>query len=108
MSYDEHLITLAGCDGEPDLDATERVAEWARQWRLNPNIDKSGTIYNVWFDPEASAVELNLNDIEALLAHIREQQDQLDRVLELAHWAGKRGWQIPPAALRNTISGASA
>jgi len=50
----------------------------------------------------------NATDVPALLALVREQQDQLDRVLELAHWAGKRGWQIPPAALRKTINGASA
>ena len=63
-------------------------SEWARQWRLNPNIDKSGTIYNVWFDPEASAVELNLNDIETLLALVREQQAKLDRVeAQLDEWA---------------------
>ena len=88
MSYDEHLISMAGGDGELGLNATERVAEWARQWRLNPNIDKSGTIYNVWFDPEASAVELNLNDIETLLALVREQQAKLDRVeAQLDEWA---------------------
>ena len=73
--YTEHLISMAGGDGEADPLTT--VTEWARQWRLNPNIDKSGTIYNVWFDPEARAVELNLNDIESLLAMVREQRAAL-------------------------------
>jgi hypothetical protein len=67
----------------PDLAAIESVTEWARQWRLNPNIDRSGTIYSVWFDPESSAIELNLNDIEALLALVREQSAKLDAVAEL-------------------------
>jgi len=75
--YNELLISQAGGDGDP-FDAATKVAEWARQWRLNPNIDKSGTIYNVWFDPAASAVELNLNDIEALLALVRRQAENLD------------------------------
>jgi len=42
-----------------------------------------------------------------LLGLVKAQQDQLDRVLELAYWAGKRGWQIAPATLRNTINEAS-
>ena len=50
----------------------------------------------------------SIRDRAHLLGLVKQQQDQLDRVLELAHWAGKRGWQIAPAALRNTISGASA
>jgi hypothetical protein len=86
-----------------NLDEIEVVAEWARQWRLNPNIDKSGTIYNVWFDPESSAVELNLNDIEALLALVREQQARLDAVLDLANWAGKHGWTLDAAAIRKAL-----
>jgi len=50
----------------------------------------------------------SIRDRTHLLGLVKQQQDQLDRVLELAHWAGKRGWQIAPAALRNTINGASA
>lgn len=87
--YNEHLISMAGGDGE-EPDAEAKVAEWARQWRLNQNIDKSGTIYNVWFDPAASAVELNLNDIEALLALVREQRMRIDFVQELVDSAERK------------------
>ena len=52
-------------------------------------------------------VDQSIRDRERLLTLVRQQQDQLDRVLELAYWAGKRGWQIVPATLRNTINEAS-
>lgn len=55
------------------MTAVDRLEEFARQWRLNPNIDPTGTIYNIWFDNHASAVELNLNDIEALVADARKR-----------------------------------
>ena len=50
----------------------------------------------------------SIRDRAHLLGLVKAQQDQLDRILELAHWAGKRGWQIAPATLRNTINEASA
>jgi len=50
----------------------------------------------------------SIRDRAHLLGLVKAQQDQLDKVLELAHWAGKRGWQIAPATLRNTINEASA
>ena len=46
----------------------------------------------------------SIRDRAHLLGLVKQQQDQLDRVLELAHWAGKHGWMIPAAALRNTIN----
>jgi len=46
----------------------------------------------------------SIRDRAHLLGLVKAQQDQLGRVLELAHWAGKRGWQIAPATLRNTIN----
>ena len=49
----------------------------------------------------------SIRDRTHLLGLVKAQQDQLDRVLELAYWAGKRGWQIAPATLRNTINEAS-
>lgn len=56
------------------MSAVDRLEEFARQWRLNPNIDPTGTIYNIWFDIQAEAVELNLNDIEALVAEARKAE----------------------------------
>jgi hypothetical protein len=50
----------------------------------------------------------SIRDRAHLLGLVKQQRDQLDRVLELAYWAGKRGWHIAPAALRKTISEASA
>ena len=45
----------------------------------------------------------SIRDRTHLLTLVRQQQDQLDRVLELAHWAGKRGWTVPVAALRSAV-----
>ena len=49
-----------------------------------------------------------IRDRAHLLGLVKAQQDQLDKVLELAYWAGKRGWQIAPATLRNAINEARA
>ena len=91
MSYDEHLISMAGGDGE----TVDQLA--AIEARAN---DPFGTSMQGIGQVDA--------DRDTLLAMVRKQQDQLDRVLELAYWAGKRGWQIAPATLRNTINEASA
>jgi len=129
MSYDEHLISMAGGDGEPvDLLASiearanaategpwEQGHNWdASQWikggsggrKFRPSSDTS---YG-WVPTTADAefIAHARTDVPALLALVRDQQAKLDRVLELAHWAGKRGWQIAPATLRNTINEASA
>jgi len=94
MSYDEHLISMAGGDGETGLDAIEaRLAHDRIDFSAPGFIGESGQC---------------MTDRETLLAMVREQRDQLDKVLELAYWAGKRGWQIAPATLRNTINEASA
>ena len=87
MSYDEHLISMAGGDGDLDLAAIHALF---------------GSIAFPDTPEERDAAE------RKILSLVREQRDQIDKVLELAHWAGKRGWHIAPAALRKTISGASA
>jgi len=128
MSYDEHLISMAGGDGELDLDAIEARAQAATEgpWLINDReqtvrvihpeggmwlgeimFDRSGEDYLDWtnmFRRDAEFIANARTDIPALLAIVRQQQDKLDRVLELAYWAGKRGWQIAPATLRNTIN----
>jgi len=122
MSYDEHLISMAGGDGM--LAEIEWRARRATQgpWECDGFADgnvvslalfegtNQGRVIANSIETHADA-DFLLNartDIDTLLALVREQQGQLDRVLELAHWAGKRGWQIPPAALRNTINEARA
>jgi len=126
MSYDEHLISMAGGDGELDLDAIEARAQAATEgpWHVDDEeqtvrareyageivYDRSPEYSSEWakFKPTAEFIAHARTDVPALLALVREQRDQLDRVLELAYWAGKRGWQIAPATLRNTINEASA
>lgn len=50
----------------------ERLTEFARQFRLSRNADPSGDVYNIWLDPNAEPVTLNLNDIESLVRDARE------------------------------------
>jgi len=114
MSYDEHLISMAGGDGDSDhLAAIEARAQAATEglWRAGGSgvvADREYVAMGVRTDPDAAFIANAPTDIAHLLALVREQQAKLDRVLELAYWAGKRGWQIAPAALRSTINEASA
>jgi len=59
-------------------------------------------------DFAAGYSDQSIRDRTHLLTLVKQQQDQLDRVLELAHWAGKHGWTIPVKALRKTIEEAGA
>ena len=92
MSYDEHLISMAGGDGETDLDAIEARIHDCQSYNFGMR----------------NANKLAHEDVPALLALVREQQAKLDRAVKLADWAGHRGWHIAPATLRNTINEASA
>jgi len=98
MSYDEHLISMAGGDGD---DATDQLAA------IEARSDYAMTHKSLAASDYAEMAWASARDVPALLALVRQQQDQLDRVLELSYWAGKRGWQIAPATLRNTINEAS-
>ena len=132
MSYDEHLISMAGGDGDSAVDQLAAIEARAQAATAGPweaadstKVDEDGAPIhcevNVWsasgdyistvpegFDANAEFIAHARTDIPDLLALVRDQRDQLDRVLELAYWAGKRGWQIAPATLRNTINEASA
>jgi len=150
MSYDEHLISMAGGDGDSTVDQLAAIEARANAaspgpWDYGTGYSADGSEQLTDAADKAGFLALSLNgddaplwiidngavipaatgdgpnaranaaliahartDVPALLAHIRDQQDQLDRVLELAHWAGKRGWQIAPATLRNTINEARA
>ena len=85
MSYDEHLISMAGGDGEPD--AITAITEYVRQ-RERMTRDLGDVIHNCWSDPAAELATLRLSDLTALLALVREQQAKLDRVeAQAARWA---------------------
>jgi hypothetical protein len=45
----------------------------------------------------------SIRDREYLLGLVRDQEAQLARVIELAHWAGKRGWTISAAEIRKAL-----
>ena len=62
MSYDEHLISMAGGDGELDLALIEKFEDQAENGAMRPE---------------------DRRDLQALLALVREQQAKLDRVREL-------------------------
>jgi len=135
MSYDEHLISQAGGDGDDATDhlaAIEARAQAATEgpWEVTkeatiiapiPNADDAYWLFEahdahkdgrgIPVDDclaDAAFIAHARTDVPALLALVRDQQDKLDRVLELADWAGHRGWHIAPATLRNTINEASA
>jgi hypothetical protein len=45
----------------------------------------------------------SIRDREYLVGLVREQEAQLARVIDLAHWAGKRGWTVDAAAIRVAV-----
>jgi len=122
MSYDEHLISMAGGDGDSadQLAAIEARANAATPGEWEPynrgigyevhlhGIPVNDNLRETFNKQDAEFIANARTDVPALLAHIRDQQAKLDRILKLADWAGKRGWQIAPAALRSTINEASA
>ncbi len=50
------------------MSAADRVAEFARQWRMKRDAEPTGLIYSIHIDPEADPAELNVNDLAALVA----------------------------------------
>jgi len=117
MSYDEHLISQAGGDGDVPsrLAAIEARAQAATEgpWQMD---EGSYHVYrgedmicaDLYTEPDAAFIANARTDVPALLALVREQQAKLDRILKLADWAGHRGWHIAPATLRHTINEVSA
>ena len=134
-SYDEHLISMAGGDGDP-LDAIQRRADKATPgpWKADtgtrgdcvvwgPNgrflmnmqaephwIEYEGEKRSVSFDVDARDAEFIANartDIPALLALVHSQQATIDRVLNLANSSGRCGWKISADELRNVLRGES-
>lgn len=101
MSYDEHLISMAGGDGEPDLNAIQARADKATKGPWNAD-DGS---YNV-YDAEAYMVCADLadgdtsefiaharTDVPALLALVRDQAAKLGRVeAQLDEWASYKAF----------------
>jgi len=135
MSYDEHLISMAGGDGDTTADQLAAIEArtdsatpgpweadtgtrgdcvvWGPNGRFLMNaqaephwIEYPGEKRSVSFDVDRRDAEFIAHartDVPALLAMVREQRAKLDRVLKLAHWAGKQGWTIPVKALRNAV-----
>jgi len=93
MSYDEHLISMAGGDGERDHIGS--VTEYVRQRRLLSK-DLGLVVHGVFSDPEAEMADLTVDHLEALLTMVREQRAVIERVRELAENAPKMqnmgGW----------------
>ena len=78
MSYDEHLISMAGGDGDNATDqlaAIEARAGKVVEWRKH-------------FVSPQSNIDYSQRDVPALLALVRDQQAKLDRVAALAD-----GWE---------------
>ena len=84
MSYDEHLISMAGGDGETvdQLAAIEARAQAAIVERESNFLDLRQ------FAPVIRAIDESSTDVPALLAMVREQRAKLDRVeAQAARWA---------------------
>ena len=119
MSYDEHLISMAGGDGEPDLDAIEARAQAATEgpWKAQNlerdhghcgiywvSVDRPDEIKTVaevdanddgveaiWRMADAEFIANARTDVPALIAVAREQQAKLDRVRDLCDAADRYG-----------------
>lgn len=119
--YNEHLISMAGGDGDGDvLAAIEARASaatpgpWADGGNGYVEIAPEFDLHRFDVLPETVArTELRNEDanfianaradVPYLLALAQDQQNKLDRIIELAHWAGKRGWTIHPAEIRTAL-----
>lgn len=86
-SYDEHLISMAGGDGD-ELDAIQLRADRAAVgWRGTESADQV------------------IADRFDLLALVRTQQATLAAVLELANNAGRCGWKLSADEVRKALKG---
>jgi len=85
MSYDEHLISMAGGDGETvdQLAAIEARSRVAMDY------------------PGAVTIEQSQADVPALLALVRDQQAKLDRAGAVADDLAERGDRIEEKFERN-------
>jgi hypothetical protein len=117
--YNEHLISMAGGDGDV-LGEIEARAQAATEgpWEHEPyrgqnqNGDYAGGhifdgdgeyLISEVSDRDGAFIAHARKDVPTLLTLVREQQARLDRVLELANWAGKRGWTLDAAAIRKAL-----
>lgn len=100
--YTEHLISMAGGDGEPDLDAIQARADSATEgpWELvagslhQPIIYSDGTGLDIaimdnrdGIDSDANFIAHARTDVPALLAVVRSQQAKIERVEALHTFA---------------------
>ena len=130
MSYDEHLISMAGGDGETvdHLAAIEARAghfpsllvahsDAGSPASVYEEADGLETICNIpgYYSPEAQnqiadAIVDMQSDRDTLLALVREQQAKLDRVKALADWADEmtkcpcHKFRVSPTEIRAAIT----
>jgi hypothetical protein len=86
--YTEHLISMAGGDG----DTADQLAEI--EARLTGDKDDFGNGY----------ADQTIRDREHLLAIIRTQQAQIERVLDLANTRSRCGWRISADEIRKALT----
>lgn len=86
--YTEHLISMAGGDGEPDLDAIQARWDLAQRTLANdPNIVSIMQLHRL---------SESADDVPALIALVRSQYAQIERVREL-HTPFTHHFLTPPA-----------
>jgi hypothetical protein len=83
--YNEHLISMAGGDGEADPLAA--VAEYVRQRKLLSK-DLGPVVHGVFSDPEAEMADLTVDHLEALLAMVRELELRVAKAWEDGYQRG--------------------
>jgi len=115
MSYDEHLISMAGGDGDTvdQLAAIEARANAATEgpWEVSTGMaDQSiifmpdGYSFKVNGHPDSKFIAHARTDVPALLALVRERDAQIEAVRNLANAHGRHGFLVTPADIRAAIT----
>jgi hypothetical protein len=91
--YTEHLISMAGGDGEP---VDQLAAIEARQVATIERLNKG--------DANMSDGLYAMGDRRTLLALVRTQAAQIERVLDLANTRSRCGWQISADEIRKALT----
>jgi len=100
--YSEHLISMAGGDGEAmtSIVIKNNVSIEAVPLEVIAARQRNCRTYNFGM---RDANSLAHHDVPHLLSLVSDQQAALDRVAELANWAGKHGWTLDAAAIRAAL-----
>ena len=119
--YNEHLISMAGGDGDPLAEIEARAGRATQgPWECDGFADgnvvslalfegtNQGRVIANSINTHADA-DFLLNartDVPYLLALVRKQQATLDAVRDLANQRGRRGWHVSPNDIRATLDNA--